>query len=270
MVMGFVLLGFILSIAGMMLLAGKWNIATLPNLMRTSALAGLIAIPFFWIYPLFLNAWTRIACVALQVLLTLIFAISIVFYRFWRDPERTPVENSKVIVSSADGEVIYIKKFPQGTIPVVSKDGKDYLLHELTGIDLDDHNKGVIIIGIEMNIMNVHVNRCPIEGDVKLVKHIQGKFYSLRKTEAPFLNTRCTTLISNQGLSVVTVQIASRLVRRVDNYLHPGQSVCLGQRLGMIRFGSQVAIICPDRESLKVEAFVGQITRAGISILARY
>ncbi len=264
------LFGIIISIAGMLLLARKWNIATPPNQIGIAIFALIVAIPFLWIYPFYTVTLTRIFCLVGQVLLTFLLVFSIVFYRFWRDPERSPVENKGVIVSSADGKVIYIRQIPQDTIPMISKNGQDYTLHELMGIDLADEKKGLIAIGIEMNLMNVHVNRCPIEGDVKLIRHIRGNFYSLRKVEAPFLNTRCTTLISNKELAVATVQIASRLVRRVDNYLRPGQSVCLGQRLGMIRFGSLVAIIFPDQEDLKVEAFVGQKTLAGISIIARY
>lgn len=270
MTIQFALLGILLSGVGIFLLARKWNVAKLPNLVGAILIAFVVAIPFLWVYPLFTSPWARVLCIAAQVLLTLIFILTLVFYRFWRDPERIPVETERIIVSSADGEVIYVNKIPYENTPLVSKNGQDYLLNELLGVDLDDQKKGVIVIGIEMSMMNVHVNRCPIEGDVKLIKHIQGNFYSLRKKEAPFLNTRCTTLISNKELSVAIVQIASRLVRRIDNYLYSGQNVSLGQRLGMIRFGSQVAMIFPNREDIKVEAAVGQSIQAGISIIARY
>lgn len=266
----YALIGIIISVAGLTLLARKWNISTFPNQVKGTMIAFGVAVSFLWIYPLCPSTWLSIFCTAGQVALTFIIILSLVFYRFWRDPERIPVEDQRVILSSADGEVIYIKKIQHDSVPVVSKDGKDYKLHELTGVDFDHYGKDTIIIGIEMNIMNVHVNRCPIEGDVKLIQHIPGKFYSLRKQEAPFLNTRCTTIISNKELSVATVQIASRLVRKIDNYLSTGQSVCIGQRLGMIRFGSQVAVIIPDRENVRLEAYVGQVTRAGISILACY
>ncbi len=264
------LLGAILSAAGITLLAKKWNVAQLPNLAKAAFLVFVVAVPFLWIYTLFSSDWARLLCIFIQAAITLVIVLSIVFFRFWRDPERTPLENEGVIVSPADGEVIYVTQIPQGIIPLVTKDGQDYRLKELVGIDFDDQGKGIIVIGIEMNILNVHVNRCPIEGSVKFVRHIQGKFISLRKSEAPFLNTRCTTNISNKEVTVAIVQIASRLVRRVDNYLTPGQSVCLGQRLGMIRFGSQVAVIIPNRVDLRVDACIGQKTWAGISVLARY
>ncbi len=74
----------------------------------------------------------------------------------------------------------------------------------------------------------------------------------------------------NQTMTMAIIQIASRLVRRVDNYLHEEQTVILGQRLGMIRFGSQVAVILPNREDITIEVRLGQKVLAGTSILALY
>lgn len=264
------LTGVILSVAGLLLVARKWNVVTLKNFVGVTIIAIILSVPFLWIYSVYPATWTRMLGVAVQVGTTVIIVLSVVFYRFWRDPERTPVESQGVIISPADGTVIYSRKIPLGCDPVVTKGGKGYTLHELMGVDSFSLEKDVAILGIEMDITNVHVNRCPIEGDVKLVKHVEGKYYSLRKTEAPFLNTRCTTVIANKALTVATVQISSRLVRRIDNYLRPGQDVCLGQRLGMIRFGSLVALVFPDQEGIVIEAIPGQKTQAGVTVLARY
>lgn len=270
MALGYTLVGVTLSLVAMLPLTMKWNIATHPNLLRAFVIALIAAIPFCWIYPLCGHTWERAACIAIQVIFTFMISLGLVLIRFWRDPERTPAENRGVIISPADGKVIYIRQLPQNTIPLVSKDGHDFTLNELTGVDILKQNYGTVVIGIDMNIMNVHVNRCPIEGYVKTVQHIPGGYFSLRRPDALFRNTRCTTLISNDILSVATVQVSSRLVRKIDNYLRPGQSVCLGQRLGMIKFGSQVALILPDGHNLQVETSIGQNLVAGVSILARY
>jgi phosphatidylserine decarboxylase len=252
----------------MLIVARKWNLAIysiLPGAITTSF---IVCMPFLWICHYLRTDWLLIASMIVQFGLSMLSALGIILYHFWRDPERTsPLENG-AIVSPADGKVIYIKAIPMGLTPIVNKNGRNYSLQELAGMEFT--NLGLNIIGVEMNIMNVHVNRCPISGKVDFIKHIGGKFLSLRNTEAPFINTRCTTLITNKKISVATVQIASRLVRRVDNYLNPDQTVELGERLGMIRFGSLVAVIFPIREDVGIEVQIGQTVQAGVTTLAHY
>lgn len=262
------LIGAIISVIGMLLIAWKWRLPFQSITPGVFALAIAVAVPFLWIYHTFQSFWTAVVGAGAQVGLSLVIALAIILYRFWRDPERRPPQEEGVVVSPADGQVIFIRSIPGEITPLVVKDGQSYSLRELAGIELADCSMSMI--GIEMNILNVHVNRCPIAGQVKLVKSIKGGFISLRNVEAPFANARCTTLIKNDALTVAVVQIASRLVRRVDNYLRPDQAVILGERLGMIRFGSQVTVIFPDRKNVEIQVHIGQAVQAGTSILARY
>src|SRR5512139_278032 len=128
----------------------------------------------------------------------------------------------------------------------------------------------VHVIGVGMSLLDVHVNRCPISGQVKLTKHLAGKFLSLGRDEAPFVNERLTTVIENDSLNVAVVQIASRLVRRVQSYLKVAETVSAGQRLGMIRLGSLVAVVLPQREDIDIQVKPGDRVTAGETILARY
>ena len=259
--------GIVISLAAMYLAARKWNLPV-KSIKEATLIATLTAsIPFVWIYPWYSTYSYITLCLLGQVCLSLLVALTMLLYQFWRDPERFPPKKEGVIVSPADGEVIYIKSIPGGSTPIATKNGTDYSLQELAGSGLLDGK--LTIIGIEMNFLNVHVNRCPIEGAVKMIKHIPGKFISLRDKTAPFLNTRCTTIIANDELMVGTVQIASRLVRKVDNYLSLGQPVNTGERLGMIRFGSQVAVIIPNKNEVMIDTFIGQHVFAGTTILAR-
>ena len=121
-----------------------------------------------------------------------------------------------------------------------------------------------------MSFLDVHVTRCPIEGKVTLQKHIEGQFMSLGREEAQFLNARCTTIIEDRSLTLAVVQVASRLVRRVESYLSLGATVTSGQRMGMIRFGSLVAVVLPRRADIQVLVKPGDRVTAGVSILARY
>ena len=261
-------LGAAFSALLMLALAIKWKLPRLQALIGAAAAAIVTALPFIWIYPLFGSGlgWGLVAFG--QVSVALACGLLLVSLRFWRDPERVPPETDRVVLSAADGEVAYIWHIAKDSATVVSKGGRDYTLDELAGTNLAA--SAVHVVGVGMSFLDVHVNRCPISGQVKLTKHIAGKFMSLRKDEAPFVNERLTTVIEGNSLNVGVVQIASRLVRRVQSYLKVGETVGAGQRLGMIRLGSLVAIIIPDREDVKIEVTPGDYVRAGISVLARY
>ena len=252
----------------MLALAMKWKLPKLQALIGVAAAAILTALPFVWIYPL-LKSEFGLGVVALgQISVALAFGLLLVLLRFWRDPERVPPETGGVVLSAADGEVVYVWNIAEGSATVVSKGGRNYRLDELTGTKLA--TSAVHVVGVGMSFLDVHVNRCPISGQVKLMTHIPGKFMSLGRDEAPFVNERLTTVLENHSLNIAVVQISSRLVRCVQSYLKVGETVSAGQRLGMIRFGSLVAIIIPDREDVQIEVKPGDHVRAGTSVLARY
>lgn len=261
-------LGAASSLLSMLPLVVKWKLPKMPALAGAAAATLVAALSFFWIYPLCETGWGLAAGVFGQTALALALAFSLMMLCFWRDPERVPPEKDGVVLSAADGEVLYIRTVDEGSTPLVTKGGRDYLLRELTGTNL--LASATHVIGVEMNLLNVHVNRCPIAGEVKLLKHIEGKFMSLRKDEAPFVNERLTTIIENASLTVGVIQVASRLVRRIESYLRIGETVGAGQRLGIIRFGSLVAVLLPKREDVKIEVKPGDRVTAGVSVLARY
>jgi len=266
--LGLAALGAALSALVLLALAMKWKLQKHLASIGIAAAAILTALPFIWIYPLFESKFVLGVVVFGQVSVALAFGLILILLRFWRDPERTPPETDRVVLSAADGEVEYVWNIAEDKAILVSKGGRDYRLDELTGTN--PARGAVHVVGVGMSFLDVHVNRCPISGQVKLTKHIAGKFISLGKDEAPFVNERFTTIIENESLDVAIVQIASRLVRRIQSYQKIGEAVSAGQRMGMIRFGSLVAIIIPDREDVQIDVTPGDRVKAGISILARY
>ena len=268
MILGLPTLGAAISALLMLALAMKWKLPKRLALIGLAATALLTAVPFIWVYPLFESKFSLVIVAFSQITVALAFGLLLVLLRFWRDPERISPEIDGVVLSAADGEVVYVWKIAVDSATVVSKGGRNYQLEELTGTNLA---MGVVhVVGVGMSFLDVHVNRCPISGQVKLSRHIAGKFISLGKDEAPFVNERLTTVIQGDSLTVAVVQIASRLVRRVQSYLETGEIVSAGQRLGMIRFGSLVAVIIQDREAVRIEVRPGDYVKAGVSILARY
>jgi phosphatidylserine decarboxylase len=187
-------------------------------------------------------------------------------YRFYRDPERTPPDRDDVVLSPADGEVIYISKSQHGALPTAAKSGRHYTLRELVKTSL--RATDATVIGIALNVLDVHVNRAPIAGRVILKQRHGGPFHSLRKPESVFENERVTIVFEKKGFEVAVVLIASRLVRRIVEFVHEGDTVALGQRIGAIRFGSQVVVVVPHMSGFKVLARTGERVLAGESVLA--
>ncbi|MBN1294592.1 MAG: phosphatidylserine decarboxylase family protein [Candidatus Latescibacteria bacterium] len=187
---------------------------------------------------------------------------------FYRDPERSTAKDRNVIISPADGKVIYVKRVESGRIPLSVKGNDRISLEELSGTPL--LSQGNHVIGICMNYLDVHVNRSPVNGIIRKLVHIQGTFLSLRHPESVVKNERQTILIEGDKIQIGVVQIASRLVRRIISYVNEGDTVISGQRIGAIRFGSQVDVIIPSTPSCNIKVKVDDVVRAGITILADF
>ena len=199
-------------------------------------------------------------------LLTVIASFAILAYRFYRDPERRAPDSADVVVSPADGQVIYVRPSPDGALPIATKGGRQYALEELTKTPLQSMN--AIVVGISLSLLDVHVNRAPIGGRVTQQRHFKGSFRSLKRPESVFENERATTVIERGGLEIAVVMIASRLVRRISSYVKDGQEVACGERIGAIRFGSQVDLVLPAERGLVLHVQPGDRVAAGESVVA--
>ncbi len=110
--------------------------------------------------------------VALGCVLTLLAALGVLAYRFYRDPEREAPDRADAVVSPADGEVIYVRRSERGRLPASTKKGRTYDLVELTKTPLRERD--AVVVGIAMNFLDVHVNRSPIAGQVRVREHSPG------------------------------------------------------------------------------------------------
>ena len=147
--------------------------------------------------------------------------------------------------------------------------GSKYIgLEKLTKIQ-DASTSNGYLIAIGMKLFDVHVNRSPIQGTVIYSKHNAGPFISMTKKEFETENESHTTMVQNEdGYLVGIIQIASFLVRRIQCHVDKGCIVNQGERIGRIKFGSQVdtAIFTDDIDILVKP---GDRVYAGESILAR-
>lgn len=251
----------------LVLLSIKWQVGlkkSLPGALVIGVIAGFIVS----MVSGFISGLDFIGKLFLESVFVVGLSASSIAYMFYRDPERSAPEQEGVIVSPADGSVIYIKEIEQGEVPLSIKKGNQFKLEELTQTDLVKN--GGYLIGIGMNLLNVHVNRAPVRGRVEAIKHVKGKFLSLKIPEAVLVNERLTTVIDEGRFNLAVVQIASRLVRRIDTYLTEGQVVEKGQRIGMIKFGSQVDLVIPKLGNNRIKVHPGDEVMAGVSVLAEY
>ncbi|OHB59827.1 MAG: hypothetical protein A2173_00905 [Planctomycetes bacterium RBG_13_44_8b] len=202
------------------------------------------------------------------VILIILFSVSALLIRFFRDPDRIPPNGQNLILSPADGLVKYIKHIEKGEIPMSSKGRESVKLSQpLTDIFTDGQG---YLIGINMTYLDVHVTRTPINGKLTYFEHIPGKFHSLKREDSPYKNERVIEIVENDKLRIGFIQIASRLVRRIVSYVKLGDELNLGQKVGIITFGSQVDIVLPKLDGLKIKIEVGQQVYAGLSIIVEF
>lgn len=193
--------------------------------------------------------------------------VGIVLWQFYRDPERDVPIHPDAIVSPADGRVIYVRELAAGEPLRADKNAASMILHELRGTRVA--GQALWQVGISMVFTDVHVNRAPIDGRLVVLHHRPVRFLSLRASEALNLNERQTMVLENGHCQVAIVQIASRLVRQIVSYSRLGETIVRGQRIGMIRFGSQVDLFVPVVAVSDLHVRVGQRLVAGETIVCR-
>lgn len=172
----------------------------------------------------------------------LIFLGLFVFY-FFRDPERAIPAGAENIVSPADGRVVEIIDEPLDSVP-----GRR--------------------VSIFLAVWNVHIQRAPVAGSIADVVYRPGRFYGAFRGKASQLNEQNLIYIDSPQGRVVFKQIAGAIARRVLCWKSKGETVALGDRVGMIRFGSRVDVWLPA--ATRVVVSLGQNVKGGESILAQW
>lgn len=155
--------------------------------------------------------------VAIFIGLTLFMAF------FFRDPKRTVPTEADIIVSAADGKVTRV----------------------------EDRENGKFV-SVFLSPMDVHINRAPIAGKVIKVELLQGKKAPATSNEASQTNQRNAITIEGEKMTVVCTQIVGILARRIVCWSKTGDNLELGEKYGLIKFGSRTDLLMP----LNVEVLV--------------
>jgi phosphatidylserine decarboxylase len=123
-------------------------------------------------------------------------------------------------------------------------------------------------ISIFLAVWDVHVQRAPVAGSIAQVVYKPGRFYAALRASASRENEQNVIYMDTPRGRLVFKQIAGAIARRVICWKRKGESVGLGERVGMIRFGSRVDVWLPMEA--QVVAQRGQKVKGGESVLARW
>jgi phosphatidylserine decarboxylase len=167
---------------------------------------------------------------------------------FFRDPWRVTPTRPGLIVSPADGTVVSL-----GPAPPTRK--------------LEMGAEPVPRIGIFLNLFDVHVARAPVEGRLAARRYTKGRFVNASLDKASEHNERLAIrMVTEDGPDIAFVLIAGLVARRIVCQGYEGQRLAVGERIGLIRFGSRVDVYCPPPYVPLVA--LGQRMIAGETVLA--
>ena len=167
---------------------------------------------------------------------------------FFRDPERTPPDRQGVLVAPADGRVVMVGQ----AVPPAE-------------LDLGPAPRWRV--AIFLSVLDVHVNRVPIDGTVTRIAYRHGKFVNASLDKASTDNERNALAIRlADGREIAVVQIAGLIARRILCDVREGDAVHTGARFGIIRFGSRTDLYLP--EGVQPLVAVGQTMIGGETVIA--
>ncbi|MBL8290225.1 MAG: phosphatidylserine decarboxylase family protein [Bryobacterales bacterium] len=157
---------------------------------------------------------------------------------FFRDPERVAPEGPHA-VSPADGKVVAVKI-----------------------------ERGRIRLSIFLSPLDVHVNRTPIAGVITAFEYRPGKFLVASREEASEQNEQnIVTVRGDDGVELVFKQIAGLVARRVVFWKKKGDKVAMGERIGLMQFGSRMDVLFGPEWDVLVNP--GERVWAATTIIAR-
>lgn len=170
----------------------------------------------------------------------------IVLVNFFRCPIRRfeAEDQDNVIVAPADGKVVVVEEVEEN----------EYF-----------HDRR-LMVSIFMSLFNVHANWVPVQGQVRMVRHHDGRFQAAWLPKASIENERSSVVITTpDGQDVLVRQVAGAMARRIVTYLQEGDQCFIDEHMGFIKFGSRVDLYLPV--GTKVDVQVGQKTYGNETVI---
>ncbi|MGI9055570.1 MAG: phosphatidylserine decarboxylase [Pyrinomonadaceae bacterium] len=192
----------------------------------------LVAAAFFAFAAMFFAFYQLWFIVVVFVILAAFMAF------FFRDPQRTTPVEADIIVSAADGKVTRV----------------------------EDRENGKFV-SVFLSPMDVHINRAPISGKVTKVEMFRGKKSPATSNAASETNERNAITIEGEKMTVVCTQIVGILARRIVCWSKVGDNLEIGEKYGLIKFGSRTDLLMPETTEILVK--VGDRVGGGETIIGR-
>jgi phosphatidylserine decarboxylase len=168
---------------------------------------------------------------------------------FFRDPVRVTPVDDRLVVSPADG--------------LVSAVGPAVPPREL-GLGDGEMTR----ISVFLDVFSCHVNRAPVRGLITRAEYRPGKFLNADLDKASQENERNGLVIDSPNGAVAVVQVAGLIARRILCWAKAGEAIGIGDRFGLIRFGSRTDVYLPAGAAPRVS--VGQVAVGGETVLAEF
>ena len=166
---------------------------------------------------------------------------------FFRDPPRVTPLREGLVIAPADGVVSSLGFF----VPPP---------------ELGLSDKPLQRVSIFMSVFNCHVNRAPVTGRIAKLAYKPGLFLNADLDKASEDNERSGMIIETAAGRFGVVQIAGLIARRIVSFVREGETIGVGDRFGLIRFGSRVDVYLP--EGVKPLIGLGAKAVAGETVLA--
>ncbi|MXW36716.1 MAG: phosphatidylserine decarboxylase [Acidobacteria bacterium] len=162
---------------------------------------------------------------------------------FFRDPERRAPGDAAVLLAPADGRVTEAGPADEG-------------------------EPGTQRVSIFLSIFDVHINRSPAAGEIRAVRYRQGAFRAAFRKDAAERNERNELEMTTERGTIRIRQIAGVVARRIVCRVRAGDRLALGERFGLIRFGSRTDLLLPAGVTLSVRP--GDRVRGGLTVIGRW
>ena len=167
---------------------------------------------------------------------------------FFRDPARVSPLRDGLVVAPGDGRIAAIER-----------------VRPPAELGLGESER--LRISIFLSLFDVHINRAPIAGRITRSIYVPGSFLNAALDKSSEENERRALVIATPGgTDIAVIQIAGLLARRIVTFVGEGDSVGVGQRFGLIRFGSRVDLYLPPGRAALVAP--GQRTVGGETVVA--
>lgn len=173
------------------------------------------------------------------------FVAALLLLLFFRDPRRRYAGSTEAILSAADGLVTRVDRV------------------EAPEVGPGSFQRVVTFL----SVFDVHVQKTPVAGEVVTSRYTRGKKVAAFREHAGEVNEQHLTVLETaSGERVGVRQIAGLLARRVVCHLREGQAVERAQPMGLIKFGSRVDVLVPER--YRVTVAKGDRLKNGQSVIA--